>query len=148
MRKLLFRKLLHLFAVFSAGVIITIGLFAFRENQQQEGYILIHEKDIAVQEAGPHDGGGITTAYPFFSDVKDFKMTFRKRVLQPGSSIGYHLQETDEIYYILAGSGEMKMNGKTFIVNAGDAILTRPGNSHGLKPFNDGLTLLIAYQIK
>lgn len=148
MQKLSFRHVLHILAIFSAGALITLALLAFREKQQQEGYILIHEKDIAVQQAGPHDGGGITTAYPFFSDVKDFKMAFRKRVLQPGSSIGYHLQETDEVYYILAGSGEMKMNGKTFIVNAGDAILTRPGNSHGLKPFNSGLTLLIAYQLK
>lgn len=148
MCKLLFRKLFQLFAVFSAGVLTTLVLFAFREKKQQEGYILVHEKDIAVQQAGPHDGGGMTTAYPFFSDVKDFKMAFRKRVLQPGSSIGYHLQETDEVYYILTGSGEMKLNGKTFIVNAGDAILTRPGNSHGLKPFNSGLTLLIAYQLK
>jgi len=148
MLKLSFRKLLQLLAVFSAGAFTTFVLFAFREKQQQEGYILIHEKDIAVRQAGPHDGGGLTTAYPFFSDVKDFKMAFRKRVLQPGSSIGYHLQETDEVYYILAGSGEMKMNGKTFTVNTGDAVLTRPGNSHGLKPLSDGLTLLIAYQIK
>ena len=148
MLKLSSRKLLQLLAVFSAGALTTFVLFAFREKQQQEGYILIHEKDIAVQQAGPHDGGGLTTAYPFFSDVKDFKMAFRKRVLQPGSSIGYHLQETDEVYYILAGSGEMKMNGKTFTVNTGDAVLTRPGNSHGLKPFSNGLTLLIAYQLK
>lgn len=148
MHNLSSRKVLQILAIFSAGVLSTLAVLAFREKQQQEGYILIHEKDIAVQQAGPHDGGGLTTAYPFFADVKDFKMAFRKRVLQPGSSIGYHLQEIDEVYYILAGSGEMKMNGKTFTVNTGDAILTRPGNSHGLKPFNNGLTLLIAYQLK
>ena len=148
MHNLSSRKVLYIIAVFSVGVFSALALSAFREKQQQEGYILIHEKDIAVQQAGPHDGGGLTTAYPFFADVKDFKMAFRKRVLQPGSSIGYHLQEIDEVYYILGGSGEMKMNGKTFTVNTGDAILTRPGNSHGLKPFNNGLTLLIAYQLK
>ena len=148
MQKLSSRQVRQILAIFSAGALITLALLGFREKQQQEGYILIHEKEIAVQQAGPHDGGGLTTAYPFFADVKDFKMAFRKRILQPGSSIGYHLQETDEIYYILAGSGEMKMNGKTFTVNTGDAILTRPGNSHGLKPFNNGLTLLIAYQLK
>jgi len=148
MHNLSSRKVLYIIAIFSVGFFSALALSAFREKQQQEGYILIHEKDIAVQQAGPHDGGGLTTAYPFFADVKDFKMAFRKRVLQPGSSIGYHLQEIDEVYYILAGSGEMKMNGKTFTVNTGDAILTRPGNSHGLKPFNNGLTLLIAYQLK
>ena len=148
MLTLSFRKLLQLLAVFSAGALATVVLFAFREKQQQDGYIIIHEKDIAVQQAGPHDGGGLTTAYPFFSEVKDFKMAFRKRVLHPGSSIGYHLQETDEVYYIMDGSGEMTMNGKTFTVNTGDAILTRPGNSHGLKPFNKDITVLIAYQLK
>lgn len=76
MHKVSFVKLLQVLAVFSAGVLTTLTLFAFRENQKQEGYILIHEKDIAVQQAGPHDGGGLTTAFLFFSEVKDFKMAF------------------------------------------------------------------------
>ena len=38
------------------------------------------------------------------------------------------------------------MNGKKINVTAGDAILTRPGNSHGLKLVgNDSLTLIINY---
>ena len=40
----------------------------------------------------------------------------------------------------------MTVNGKTFPVTAGDAVLTRPGNSHGLKPTgNDSVTLIINY---
>lgn len=74
-------------------------------------------------------------------------MTFRKRVLHPRSAIGYHLQKEDEVYYIISGSGEMQMNGKTFPVKAGDAILTRSGSSHGLKQTGKGdLTIIIAYQ--
>lgn len=142
-------KIFQTIAVFSAGAGTALIIFSFAGKQQQEGYILEREKDIAVQQAGPHDGGGKTTAYPFFSKVPDFKMVFRKRVLHPGSSIGYHLQETDEVYYILSGKGEMTMNGKTFTVQGGDAILTRPGNHHGLKPLSeDGLTLIISYQLK
>ncbi len=111
--------------------------------------MLQHEKDIAVQQPAPHDGGGSTNAHPFFENVKDFKMAFCKRVLNPGSSIGYHLQETDEVYYILSGRGQMKMNGETFAVKAGDAILTRPGSSHELKPAaGEELTLIIAYRLK
>lgn len=73
-------------------------------------------------------------------------MTFRKRVLHPGSAIGYHLQKEDEIYYIISGTGEVQMNGKTFPVKAGDAILTRPGSSHGLKQTGkDDLIIIINY---
>jgi mannose-6-phosphate isomerase-like protein (cupin superfamily) len=73
---------------------------------------------------------------------------FRKRVLHPGSSIGYHKQERDEVYYILSGTGEMEMNGKTFHVKTGDAILTRPGSSHGLKQSGkDDLVIFISYEL-
>jgi len=115
-------------------------------QQQKQPYILEHEKDIAKTEAGTHNGGGNTTGYSFFSKADGPKMTFRKRVLHPGSAIGYHLQKEDEIYYIISGSGEMKMNGKAFPVKAGDAILTRPGSSHGLKQIGkNDLVIIIAY---
>ena len=74
-------------------------------------------------------------------------MVFRKRILHPGSAIGYHLQNEDEIYYISKGTGVMKMNGKTFPVKEGDAILTRPGSSHGLAPSgNDDMVVFIMYE--
>jgi mannose-6-phosphate isomerase-like protein (cupin superfamily) len=100
-------------------------------------------------QPGPHSGGGEITAYSFFEGVSHFTTAFRKRTLKPGSSIGYHLQKEDEVYYILSGTGQMKMNGKTFPVKPGDAILTRPGSSHGLVPDkNTELTLLIVYEKK
>jgi quercetin dioxygenase-like cupin family protein len=124
-------------------------LAGFKLIQQDKGYILDHEKDIAVEDVGPHNGGGKSTAYSFFSKYKDSKMTFRKRVLHPGSSIGYHLQEAQEIYYVLKGNGELQMNGKTIPVTTGDALLTLPGSSHGIKPAgNEDLTVLIAYKNK
>jgi len=142
-----FMKRFSLFIAFSAGVILTFVLTAFTKHHPQEGYILEREKDIAVNEKGPHDGGGESIAYSFFSRINDFKLVFRKRTLKPGSSIGYHLQEKDEIYYIVSGTGEMTINGKSFPVSAGDAVLTRPGNSHGLKPTgNSELSLMINYE--
>ena len=134
---------------FISGAVVLLVVAAFTDQLPLEKYILVHEKDIQKEQPGPHQGGGTTTAYPFFEGTKDLKMAFRKRVLQPGSAIGYHLQETDEIYYILNGTGEMQMNGKTFPVAAGDAILTRPGSSHGLRPTgNNDLTLIIAYNLR
>ncbi len=116
-------------------------------SQTVQPYILEHETDIAKAEPGTNNGGGNTTGYSFFSKADGLKMAFRKRILHLGSSIGYHLQNQDEIYYIISGAGEMQMNGKTFPVKAGDAILTRPGSSHGLKQTGNGdLAIIIAYQ--
>jgi mannose-6-phosphate isomerase-like protein (cupin superfamily) len=124
-----------------------IFLAGFTFIQQDKGYILDHEKDIAVDDIGPHNGGGKSTAYPFFGKFKGNMVTFRKRILHPGSSIGYHLQQEQEIYYILNGNGELQMNGKPIPVTTGDAILTLPGSSHGIKPAgNEDLTMLIVYQ--
>ena len=114
--------------------------------QSRQPYILEHEKDIAKTEAGTHNGGGNTIGYSFFSKADSLKLTFRKRILHPGSAIGYHLQKEDEVYYIISGTGEMLMNGKSFMVRQGDAILTRPGSSHGLRQTGKAnLVIIISY---
>lgn len=139
--------MIYLLGAFFTGVGITLAFVVFARDRQ-DGYILQHEQDIAVEESGSHNGGGKTKAFYFFREANGLQLVFRKRILYPGSSIGYHLQKEDEIYYILGGHGEMSMNGKSFPVRAGDAILTRPGSSHGLKPLDkDSLTVLINYGI-
>ena len=129
-------------------VICMLGGF-LRVAAQHSGdkkFIVEREREILKKESGSHDGGGNTTVFPFFAGADSLKLVLKKRILYPGSAIGYHYQESDEIFYILAGHGEMKMNNETFQVNAGDAILTRPGNWHGLKPTgNDSLVVIINY---
>jgi mannose-6-phosphate isomerase-like protein (cupin superfamily) len=142
-------KKLPLFLSFFAGAFTLFVVLSFTKTLPIEKYLLVHEKDIAKEQPGPHTGGGKTIAYPFFEGTQDFKIAFRKRILKPGSSIGYHLQNEDEVYYILDGNGDMQMNGESFPVVAGDAILTRPGSSHGLKPSGGkDLTLMIVYLLK
>ncbi len=140
---------------YSLAIIIALsfsaGLFfsAFAKQKQSSGYILEHEKDIAAPEPGPHKGGGNSTAHRFFKAATDSRLQFTKRVLHPGSAIGYHLQKEEEIYYIAAGTGEMAMNGETFAVKAGDAILTFAGSSHGLKQTGtEDLVVIINYEKK
>lgn len=131
------------------SIILLFVLFFLNSSakQTQTGYLLEKDQQVAKEETGPHDGGGNTTGYSFFSSATDSKLVFRKRALHPGSAIGYHLQKQEEIYYILSGTGEMTMNGKTFTVSAGDAILTLPGSSHGLKQKGkDDLILIINYE--
>jgi mannose-6-phosphate isomerase-like protein (cupin superfamily) len=114
-----------------------------------EGYIHERDADVAKTGAAPHNGPGRSTGYSFFEKAEGFKQVFRKRVLHPGAAIGYHLQKEDEVYYILSGTGVMQMNGNEFPVKAGDAILTRPGSSHGLKQTGkDDLALIIVYEKK
>ncbi|MEP6675650.1 MAG: cupin domain-containing protein [Ferruginibacter sp.] len=141
----------HKIIPFLAGALVVfLCITAFSPNDKnEEGYILQKEKDIAKEEAGPHAGGGKTTGMDFFAKDPAMKLAFRKRVLHPGSSIGYHLQEKEEIYYVVSGNGIMDMNGKSFPVEAGDAILTHTGSSHGLKPAADkDLVLIINYELK
>lgn len=112
-----------------------------------DGYVLERDKDVARNEPGPHKGGGPSIGYVFFEKAPDLKFSFRKRVLHRGAAIGYHLQETDEVYYCIGGSGKMTINGIEFPVKAGDAILTRGGSSHGLVQTGTGdLTIVITYQ--
>ena len=130
-------------------VLVSVMSFVFGRRYQQQGYILEHEKDIAKEERSPHDGVGMSTAYSFFAGARDLKFAFRKRVLKPGSSIGYHLQNEDEVYYIVSGTGMMKMNRDSLSVAAGDGVLTRPGNSHGLRQTGtDSLVVIINYPVK
>lgn len=117
------------------------------ERQGARGYVLERDSEIAKEEPGTHKGGGTTVGYSFFRDVPNLKLVFRKRALKPGSSIGYHEQKEDEIYYVLSGRGEMTIDGKTFEVRSGDAILTRPGSSHGLKQTGaEDLVIMINYE--
>ena len=85
--------------------------------------------------------------YSFFAKTPNMRLVFRKRALKPGSGIGYHEQKEDEIYYVLSGRGVMTIDGKSFEVTPGTAVLTRPGSSHGLKQAGpDDLVILINYE--
>jgi mannose-6-phosphate isomerase-like protein (cupin superfamily) len=111
------------------------------------GYILERDAEVAKAEPGTHKGGGETIGYSFFAKAPGLKMVFRKRALKPGSGIGYHEQKEDEIYYVLSGRGVMTIDGKSFDVAPGTAVLTRPGSSHGLKQAGDeDLVILINYE--
>ncbi len=120
------------------------------ENTEQTisgSWIIETDDAVAEQQDGPHDGGGHTTGYSFFDSLQDMDFVFRKRALHPGSGIGYHQQEKDEVYYVLSGMGELTMNGNKSMVGPGTAILTRPGSFHGLRQTGDeDLVIFIVYR--
>ncbi len=125
------------------------GQVAAPQKPAPGGYVLERDADVATTEPGTHKGGGETIGYSFFKKTPRLGVVFRKRALKPGSAIGYHEQKEDEIYYVLSGRGTMTIDGKSFEVGPGTAVLTRPGSSHGLKQIGDeNLVILINYEQK
>ena len=115
--------------------------------QLQANSLIEHDTAVAAQQPGPHGGGGVTTAYSFFTQAPNLHLVFRKRALHPGAAIGYHRQNEDEIYYIVSGTGALTLNGQRSILGPGTAILTRPGSSHSLEQVGtDDLVIIIAYR--
>ncbi len=134
-------------AVLTAALVGPAGYVAASMQQASGGYVLERDAEVALEEPGTHNGGGKTVGYSFFKKTPNLKLVFRKRALKPGSGIGYHPQKEDEIYYVLSGRGEMTIDGKRFEVGPGDAVLTRPGASHGLKQQGtEDLVIMINYE--
>jgi mannose-6-phosphate isomerase-like protein (cupin superfamily) len=131
-------------AVVALGLGYRVGLSA--EHAEKGGYVLETDAQVAREEPGTHNGGGMSTGYSFFSKTPNLEIVFKKRALHPGAGIGYHLQKEDEFYYVVSGTGEMTIDDKPFPVSAGMAILTRPGSSHGIRQTGaDDLVLMINY---
>ena len=113
------------------------------------GYIIETDAQVAKDEPGTHNGGGMTVGYSFFAKVPNLKLIFRKRAFKPGSGVGLHEQKEDEIYYVLSGRGQMTLDGKTVDVTPGTAVLTRTGSSHSLKQVgSEDLVVLINYEVE
>jgi mannose-6-phosphate isomerase-like protein (cupin superfamily) len=138
-------------ALLAAATLVTAALAPLRAQTPAAasapgGYVIEHDADVAKTEPGTHNGGGETIGYSFFAKTPNLHLVFRKRALEPGSGIGYHVQKEDEIYYVLSGRGVMTLDGKDVEVGPGTAVLTRTGSSHGLKQVGaEDLVILINY---
>lgn len=140
-------RLLVLSIVASALLVPGVVLAQSAPDTTRSDSYVQNEREIAIEQPGPHEGLGTTMAYPFFEQAKDFDLVFRKRALHPGASIGAHTNDKDEIYYVLSGKGELTLQGKTREVGPGDAILTRDGDSHALKQLGtEDLVIFIVYR--
>ena len=75
---------------------------------------------------------------------------FGKIILEPGSSIGYHVHDKDaEIFYIICGTAQYTDGDKVVTVNAGDTLICPTGTGHSIA--NEGnetveLVALIVYE--
>ncbi|GAB3511366.1 GDSL-type esterase/lipase family protein [Pseudoxanthomonas daejeonensis] len=116
------------------------------QTAQNNPSSVVHERDFARQQPGPHGGPGTTTAYPLFADAPGLPFVMRKRVLHPGAGIGLHQHHKDEIYYVVAGRGRYVLDGRQYEVAPGNAMLTRAGSTHAIEQVGEeDLVLLLAY---
>lgn len=103
--------------------------------------------DIAVRQPGSHDGDGWTMAASFFADVPGWDVVCRRRVLEPGASIGWHQNNKDEVYYLISGDGELRTEEGVQPVTGGTAMLTRDGGWHELRQVGgEPLVVFIVYR--
>jgi mannose-6-phosphate isomerase-like protein (cupin superfamily) len=122
---------------------------ATQQKPAPGGYVIETDSQVAKDEPGTHDGGGMTVGYSFFSKVPNLKLVFRKRAFKPGSGVGLHEQKEDEIYYVLSGTGQMTLDGKTVDIKPGTAVLTRTGSTHSLKQTgSEDLVIMINYEVE
>ena len=68
---------------------VTIRAAGGSGEAQKRGYVIETDSLVATPQSGPHEGGGETTGYSFFSGVPDLEFVFRKRA--PSSRCGYWL---------------------------------------------------------
>ena len=63
--------------------------------------------------------------------------------LAPGQATERHYHaESEEIYYVVEGSGEMELDGDRRQISVGDAVLIPPGARHQIRADGDGLRFL------
>jgi lysophospholipase L1-like esterase/quercetin dioxygenase-like cupin family protein len=109
--------------------------------------IVEHQESLALTQPGPHGGAGSTTAYNYFREAPALGLTFRKRVLHRGASIGPHRNNKDEIFYVIGGEGLALVDGSEHRLRAGDALLSRTGGMHAIHQVGDSdLELIVVYQ--
>ena len=58
-------------------------------------------------------------------------LTMGQTVIYPtGSTTGHSHSDTEEVYYVVSGEGEMEVGGDRYPIKAGDALYVPPGEFH------------------
>ena len=105
-----------------------------------------NDAEVSKAEPPPHDGTGASTAYRYFDDVADAKVIFRKRALHKGASIGMHVLSHDEVYYVVSGAGEVRVDDRSVEIGAGAAIFMYEGADVGIwQKGDEDLVIIVAY---
>ena len=97
-----------------------------------------------LERAGDHafpyelHGGSVTKMQWHFHGQSELPVAVQTWELPPGGSEGMHVhaepgRPLEEMYLVVAGSGHMTVDGETFPVAAGDAVLAKVGVQHDVR---------------
>lgn len=109
--------------------------------------VVVREEDVRRDEPPPHGAIGTSTAWRISDAVPAPRaMEFRRRVLHPGAAIGTHPIAHDEVYYVLAGRGEVVSDGFTAVLEPGMAAYLWKGAVVGIRQLGtEPLDLIVSY---
>ncbi len=140
-----------------AGVIATLLLAACASppapvaatDPPARRMVVVDQADVAIDQPPPHGAIGMSTAYRISDAAPGRTMEFRRRVLHPGSAIGEHPIDHDEVYYVLAGEGEVVSDGERRLLKPGMAAYLYDRAIVGIRQLGDTpLDLIISYPLK
>jgi mannose-6-phosphate isomerase-like protein (cupin superfamily) len=116
--------------------------------------MLERDSEHAVMIDGLHKGKGRVSLRRFGFENAQAPAGFVTFVIPPGASEGVHTHGIglpagpfDEYYYVMAGAGEMSMDGQVMPVKEGDHVHAPMGVAHGIEnTMPDGdLKVLVTY---
>lgn len=109
--------------------------------------VVIDETSTKRDEPPPHGAIGMSTAYRISDAAPQPRaMEFRRRILHRGAAIGEHPIAHDEVYYVLAGEGEIVSDGQKAILKKGMAAYLYKGAVVGIRQVGrKPLSLIISY---
>lgn len=110
--------------------------------------VIVNEVDVMRREPPPHGAIGMSTAYRISDAAPGRTMEFRKRILHVGAAIGPHPIDHDEVYYVLAGEGEVVSDGIKATLTPGMAAYLYKGAVVGIRQTGgQELSLIISYPL-
>lgn len=119
------------------------------DTQSARRMVVVDQADVAVDQPPPHGAIGMSTAYRISDVAPGRTMEFRRRVLHVGAAIGEHPIDHDEVYYVLAGQGEVVSDGDKRMLGPGMAAYLYDGARVGIRQVGDTpLDLIISYPLK
>ncbi|MGC4092711.1 MAG: hypothetical protein QM756_33490 [Polyangiaceae bacterium] len=120
----------------------------FSSASPARAMVVVDERAVMRDEPAPHGEHGRSTAYRISDGAPTRTFEFRKRVLHVGSAIGEHPLTHDEVYYVLAGQGEVHSSSATHTLQAGFAAYLYAGATVSIRQLGtEPLTLIIAYPL-
>jgi mannose-6-phosphate isomerase-like protein (cupin superfamily) len=133
-------------AIAAMAAMATLAAAAEQSRHVRNRFFLKTDAQVTRAEPGPHEGTGNTTAYRYFDEVKDARVIFRKRALHQGASIGMHVLEHDEVYYVVSGRGEVTVDDTKREVGSDTAIFMHEGADVGIRQIGEAdLVVIVSY---